>query len=345
MKKPYLIAEIGVNFYDTAKELGISPMEAAKLYVKNAKEAGCDAAKFQSYKANTIVSKNSPAYWDITKEPTPTQHALFLKHDHFNKEDYQELCDYCKEIGIAFMSTPFDYASADYLDEMVDIYKISSSDLSNTPFIRHIAKKGKPIYISAGASYLSEVEEAVRIIKSEGNNQICVLHCVLSYPTENKNANLRVIETLKKVFPDIQVGYSDHTMPDENMAILTAAWMLGAEVIEKHFTLNKNLKGNDHYHAGDPADFRKFINNVDVLLDALGSNEKTVFPCELIPRREARRSLVLTRDMKAGEIIKETDLMPKRPGTGINPRYIDIVIGRAVKTDLSEDTILTWDMV
>ena len=345
MKKPYLIAEIGVNFYDTAKELGISPMEAAKMYVKAAKESGCDAAKFQSYKANTIVSKNSPAYWDTTKEPTPTQHALFLKHDHFNKEDYQELCDYCKEVGIDFMSTPFDYDSADYLDSMVDIYKISSSDLSNTPFIRHIAKKGKPIYISAGAAYLSEVEEAVRLIKSEGNNNICVLHCVLSYPTINEIANLRVIETLKKVFPDIQIGYSDHTMPDDNMAILTAAWMLGADVIEKHFTLNKNLTGNDHYHAGDPTDFRKFCDNVDVLMAALGSNEKTVFPCEMIPRREARRSLVLTRDMKAGEVITEKDLMPKRPGTGINPRYIDIVIGRKVLTDLSEDTILTWDMI
>ena len=345
MKKPYLIAEIGVNFYDTAKELGITPMEAAKMYVKNAKEAGCDAAKFQSYKANTIVSKNSPAYWDTSKEPTKTQHELFLKHDHFNKEDYEELCRYCKEVGIDFMSTPFDYASADYLADMVDIYKISSSDLSNTPFIRHIARKGKPIYISLGAAYLSEAEEAVRVIKEEGNNQICLLHCVLSYPTINENANLNVIKTLKTVFPDLMIGYSDHTMPDDNMAILTAAWMLGAEVIEKHFTLNKTLKGNDHYHAGDPTDFAKFVANVDVLTAALGSSEKTVFPCEMVPRREARRSLVLTRDMKAGEVITETDLMPKRPGTGINPRYMDIVVGRKVLMDLEEDTILTWEMI
>ena len=345
MTKPYLIAEIGVNFYDTAKELGISPMEAAKMYVKAAKESGCDAAKFQSYKANTIVSKNSPAYWDTTKEPTPTQHALFLKHDHFNKEDYQELCDYCKEVGIDFMSTPFDYDSADYLDSMVDIYKISSSDLSNTPFIRHIARKDKPIYISLGAAYLSEAEEAVRVIKEEGNNNICLLHCVLSYPTINENANLNVIKTLKTVFPDLMIGYSDHTMPDDNMAILTAAWMLGAQVIEKHFTLNKTLKGNDHYHAGDPTDFAKFVANTDVLMAALGSSEKTVFPCEMVPRREARRSLVLTRDMKAGEVITEQDLMPKRPGTGINPRFMDIVVGRKVLTDLAEDTILTWEMI
>ncbi len=345
MERPYLIAEIGVNFYDTAKELGISPMEAAKLYVKKAKESGCDAAKFQSYKANTIVSKNSPAYWDTSKEPTKTQHELFLKHDHFNKEDYLELCLYCKELGIDFMSTPFDYDSADYLADMVDVYKISSSDLSNTPFIRHIAKKGKPIYISLGASYLSEAEEAVRVIKEEGNSNICLLHCVLSYPTDNKDANLNVIKTLKRVFPDLKIGYSDHTMPDENMAILTAAWMLGAQVIEKHFTLNKSLKGNDHYHAADPDDFKKFTANVNVLCDALGSSEKTVFPCEVIPRREARRSLVLTRDMKKGEIITEKDLMPKRPGTGINPRFMDIVVGRKVLCDLSEDTILTWEMI
>ena len=345
MKRPYLVAEIGVNFYDTAKELGISPMEAAKLYVKKAKEAGANAAKFQSYKADTIVSKNSPAYWDTTKEPTKTQHELFMKFDGFDKEDYQELCDYCKEVGIDFMSTPFDYASADYLDSMVDIYKISSSDLSNTPFIKHIAKKGKPIFISAGASYLSELEEAVRVIKGEGNDKIVVLHCVLSYPTKNEDANLNVITTLKKVFPDIGVGYSDHTMPDENMSILTAAWLLGAQVIEKHFTLNKTLQGNDHYHAGDPTDFRKFCDNVDVLMDALGSSEKTVYPCEETPRREARRSLVLTRDMKAGEVITEADLMPKRPGYGINPRFIDIVVGRKLLVDCPEDTILTWEMV
>ncbi|MBQ7283481.1 MAG: N-acetylneuraminate synthase family protein, partial [Oscillospiraceae bacterium] len=120
---------------------------------------------------------------------------------------------------------------------------------------------------------------------------------------------------------------------------------VGAEVIEKHFTLNKTLKGNDHYHAGDPTDFAKFVANVDVLMDALGSSEKTVFPCEMVPRREARRSLVLTRDMKAGEVITETDLMPKRPGTGINPRYMDIVVGRKVLRDLEEDTILTWEMI
>ncbi len=343
--KPYMIAEIGVNFYDTAKALGMSPLETAKLYIDKAAEVGIDCAKFQSYKAGTIVSKNSPAYWDTTKEPTKTQYELFQKFDSFGKKEYRELCDYTHSKGMDFTSTPFDYASADYLFDMVDFYKISSSDLSNVPFIRHIGAKGKPVYMSVGASYLSEVDEAVRALKGVGCEDIVLFHCVLSYPTDPKNANLRIIQTLKRDFPDLRVGFSDHVAPDETMMTLAVAYMLGAEVIEKHYTLDKTLLGNDHYHAGTPEDFKKAIDNFKWIDKVLGNAEKTVLECEIIPRREARRSLVLTRDMKAGEIIKREDLMPKRPGIGISPRYTDIVIGRSVKMDLAEDTILTWEMI
>ena len=247
--------------------------------------------------------------------------------------------------GLDFTSTPFDYASADYLEEMVDFYKISSSDLSNLPFIKYIAQKGKGMIVSVGASYLSEVDEAIRVMKEVGNNDITILHCVLSYPTDPKDANLRIIETLKKDFPDIQVGFSDHVAPDETMMTLATAYLLGAEVIEKHFTLDKTLKGNDHYHAGDPEDFKKAISNFKWIDEILGSGIKTVLECERVPRREARRSLVLTRDMKMGEVINKEDLMPKRPGTGISPKYSEIVIGRKVVRDLKEDTILQWDMI
>lgn len=343
--KPYLIAEIGVNFYDTARAMGITPIEAAKLYIDKAAEAGIDCAKFQSYKAETIVSKNSPAYWDTAKEPTKTQYELFLKHDSFGEAEYRELCEYTHEKGIDFTSTPFDYASADYLEDMVDFYKISSSDLSNLPFIRHIGAKGKPVVLSVGASYLSEVDEAVRTLKDVGCRDITLLHCVLSYPTDPNNANLRIIGTLKKDFPDVKAGFSDHVAPDDTMMTLAAAYMLGSDVIEKHFTLDKTLPGNDHYHAGDPEDFKKAIANFRWIDTVLGSGEKTVLACEQISRREARRSLVLTRDMKAGEMIKEEDLIPKRPGTGISPVYTNIVVGRKVNRDLLEDTILTWDMV
>lgn len=345
MKKPYMIAEMGVNFYDTAKALGISALDAAKMYIDKAAEAGGDCAKFQSYKASTIVSKNSPAYWDTTKEPTKTQYELFQKHDGFGEKEYKILCDYTHEKGMDFTSTPFDYASADYLYDMVDFYKISSSDLSNLPFVKYIGMKGKPVYISVGAAYLSEVDTAVRILKEAGCKDIVLLHCVLSYPTSPNNANLRVIETLKKVFTDVRVGFSDHVAPDESMMTLATAYLLGAEVIEKHFTLDKSLPGNDHYHSGDPEDFKKAISNFRWIGIVLGSGEKTVLECEQIPRREARRSLVLTRDMKKGEIISENDLMPKRPGTGISPEYSNIVIGRRISRDLEEDTILTWDMV
>ena len=345
MSKPYLIAEMGVNFYDTAKQMNITPLEAAKLYIDKAAEVGIDCAKFQSYKANTIVSKNSPAYWDTTKEPTKTQYELFLKHDSFGENEYRELCKYTHDKGMDFISTPFDYASADYLYDMVDFYKISSSDLSNIPFIKHIGKKGKPVYISVGASYLSEVDEAIRALKEVGCKDIVVLHCVLSYPTNPENANLRIIQTLKNTFPDVKIGFSDHVAPDKTMMTLATAYLLGAEVIEKHFTLDKTLPGNDHYHAGDPEDFKKAIDNFKFIDKVLGNSEKTVLECEMIPRREARRSLVLTRSMKKGEIIKETDIMAKSPGTGISPKFADIVIGRKIKADLEEDTILTWDKI
>lgn len=345
MNTPYMIAEMGVNFYDTAKVLGITPLEAAKLYIDKAHEAGVDCAKFQSYKAGTIVSKHSPAYWDTTKEPTKTQYELFLKYDGFGEKEYRELCDYTHSKGMDFTSTPFDKASADYLFDMVDFYKISSSDLSNIPFIKHIGAKGKPVYMSVGAAYISEADEAIRALKESGCKDIAIFHCVLSYPTLPEDANLKIIETLKKTFPDVRIGFSDHVAPDETMMTLAAAYMLGAEMIEKHFTLDKTLSGNDHYHAGDPDDFKKAISNFHWIKTVLGSAEKTVLPCEEIPRREARRSLVLTRNMKCGDIITENDIMAKRPGTGISPRFTDIVIGRRVGCDLPEDTVLTWDMI
>lgn len=343
--KPYVIAEMGVNFYDTAKILNISPLDAAKLYIDKAAEVGIDCAKFQSYKANTIASKNSPAYWDITKENTKTQYELFLKFDHFGENEYRELAEYTHKRGMDFTSTPFDYDSVDFLYPLVDFYKISSSDFSNLPFIKYIARKGKPVYISCGASYLSEIDEVIRLLKEEGCNDIVLLHCVLSYPTKPKDANLFVIKTLKKIYPEIKIGFSDHVPPDPTMQTLSTAFLLGAEVIEKHFTLDKTIPGNDHYHSGDPHDFDVAIKNFKWIEEICGSGEKTVLECEKIPRREARRSLVLKRNMKKGEIISINDLIPKRPGIGISPKFTDIVVGRKVKCDLEEDTILTWEMI
>lgn len=345
MKKPYIIAEIGVNFYDTASVENITPMSAAKKYIDEAKRVGIEAVKFQSYKADTIVSQKSPAYWDLKKEPTRTQYELFAKHDKFSEKEYWELYQYCKMKQIEFLSTPFDYPSVDYLNEMVSSYKISSSDITNLPFLKYIAKKGKPILLSTGASFLSEIEEAVRVILQSGCQELSLLHCVLSYPCKDEDANLFKIKSLKSSFPELRIGYSDHTLPDENMTILTTAYLYGAEVIEKHFTLDKTLNGNDHYHAGDPTDFQKAIKNFELISKISGDGKIDVLPCENIPRREARRSLVLTRNIEAGEKIGEKDLMAKRPGTGIAPKYSDIVIGRAAKMPLTADTVLMWEMI
>lgn len=344
-KRPFLIGEIGVNFYDIAKKEGISDMEAAKLMIKKAKECGINAVKFQSYKANTIASKNSPAYWDLDEEPTISQFELFKKFDKFGKEEYKQLADYCNEIGIMFMSTPFDFESADYLDEFMDVYKISSSDLTNIPFIKYIASKEKPILLSTGASTLKEIKEAVIAIEEVSRVDIGIMHCVLSYPTNYEDANLLMIKDLAKHFRGYEIGYSDHTKPDEKMLVLSTAYLYGANIIEKHFTLDKTLKGNDHYHAMDPNDVISFKENIELINKIKGRKSKQPLVCETSARKEARRSIVALRNIKKGEIIRQSDLTFKRPGTGISPADLENVLGKKAKVDIEEDTLINFDML
>ena len=344
-KKPFLIAEIGVNFYDIAKKEGISDMDAAKLMIDEAKKCGVDAVKFQSYKAETIASRNSPAYWDLSEEPTTSQFELFKKFDKFGVGEYKQLADYCKNVGIMFLSTPFDFASVDYLDEFMDIYKISSSDLTNIPFIKYIASKNKPILLSTGASTLSEIKQAVEAIEEVSDVDIAIMHCVLSYPTAYEDANLLMIKDLAEHFPDYEIGYSDHTKPDENMAVLTTAYNYGATILEKHFTLDKTLQGNDHYHGMDPNDVVKFWKSIDFLSRINGMKNKQPLICESSARKEARRSIVALRDIKKGEEISREDLTFKRPGTGIYPSEIENIVGKIAKENIPEDSLLDFDML
>ena len=344
-KYPYLIAEIGVNFYDIAKKEGMSDIDAAKYMIDEAKSCGVDAVKFQSYKAETIASKNSPAYWDLSEEPTTSQFELFKKFDKFGVEEYRMLAEYCEDVGIKFLSTPFDFESVDYLDEFMDIYKISSSDLTNIPFIKYIASKNKPILLSTGASTINEIKEAVSAIEEVSTVDIAIMHCVLSYPTEYEDANLLMIKDLVENFPDYEIGYSDHTKPDENMAVLTTAYNYGATILEKHFTLDKTLQGNDHYHAMDPVDVSKFKKNIEFISKINGMKNKQPLICESSSRRQARRSIVAVRDIPKGKIISEYDLTFKRPGTGIYPSKMDDVVGKTAKVDISEDTLLDFDML
>ena len=268
-----LIAEIGVNYYDIAAKEGTTPMEAAKRMVKEAKEAGIHAVKFQTYKAETLAAKASPSYWDTTEEPTTSQYELFKKFDTFGYEEYKELKEYADSLGIEFLSTAFDYESADYLDELMDVYKISSSDLSNLPFIEHQAKKNKPILLSVGASELPEIEAAIDAIRKYNDKMIVLLHCVLEYPTPLADANLNKIASLTKQFPDLIIGYSDHTKPTESCDVIKTAYNLGALCVEKHYTLDKTLTGNDHYHAMDPEDARRILAGIDFLDLIRGNGE------------------------------------------------------------------------
>jgi len=338
-----LIAEIGVNYYDIAVQKGISNMDAAKLMCKEALKAGVDAVKFQSYKAEKIASKYSPSYWDTKEEPTKSQYELFKKFDEFGEYEYRELAEYCNKIGIVFLSTPFDFEAADYLDDYMDYYKISSSDITNIPFIRYIAKKKKPILISSGAADREEIVQALSVIKEENSCPIVLMHCVLEYPTPYEHANLSQILSLKEAFPETIIGYSDHTKPNEGYDVVKTAYLLGAKVIEKHFTLDKTLIGNDHYHAMDPVDAANIKQQLEKLKIICGSGEITCLTSELQAKENARRSIVLTKKLKEGEVITKDAITFKRPGVGIPPCEYENIIGNYVTRDMEEDTILQWE--
>lgn len=339
-----LIAEIGVNYYDIAIERGVSNMDAAKLMIKEAKDAGIHAVKFQTYKAGTLAAKASPYYWDITEEPTRSQYELFQKFDSFGYAEYLELKEYSDELGIEFLSTAFDFDSADYLNDLMNVYKISSSDLSNLPFIEYQAKKDKPILLSVGASNLDEVENAIDTIRACNDKELVLLHCVLEYPTPYEHANLNKIAKLKEQFPDLIIGYSDHTKPTNDCEIIRTAYNLGAICVEKHFTLNKTLKGNDHYHAMDPEDAKRILSSIEFIDTIRGDGEIRCLDSELTARANARRSIVSAVDIPKDTVITEEMLTFKRPGTGISPDKIGDVVGKTAAIEIEEDTILTEDM-
>ncbi|RLF83559.1 acetylneuraminic acid synthetase [Thermococci archaeon] len=334
---PYIIAEAGVNHEGS--------IEKAKQMIEEVAKAGGDAIKFQSYKAETLASKYSPAYWDTTKEPTKSQYELFKKYDKFWKNEFEELADYARAYRIDFISTPFDTESADFLEPLVPAYKIASADITNKPFLKYIARKEKPIILSTGASTISEIWKAIEWIKEEGNDQIILLHCVLNYPTKYEDANLGAIKKMRELFSDYIIGYSDHTLPEHVEEVLITAWLLGAQVIEKHYTWNKNLPGNDHYHAMDYSDLKRTIEKMKFVMKIIGKFEKHYLPSEEVSRKYARRSLVAKRDIPKGKIIEDEDITWKRPGTGIPPWMIDLVIGGIALEDIKEDEVLTFGKI
>jgi N-acetylneuraminate synthase len=331
---PYVVAEIGVNHEND--------LARARRMIGQIAAAGGHAAKFQTYTAGKLASRFSPAYWDRAKEPTASQYELFRKYDRFGPDEYRALADACRAAGIAFLSTPFDLEAVELLAPLVPAFKVASADITNLPLLEAVAAQRKPVLLSTGASTLDEVRAAVSLLERCGAADVALLHCVLAYPTAPRQANLAVIETLAREFPGHVVGYSDHVPPDPGMLTLATAYALGARVIEKHFTDDKSLPGNDHYHAMDERDLATAMKQFAYVQAVLGRPGKEVGPAEADARRFARRSLVAARALPAGHVLAPADLAVKRPGTGIPPTALHDVIGARLATAVVEDEILTY---
>jgi len=268
---------------------------------------------------------------------------LFKKNDSFWKKEFQVLKLYCDRVDIEFMSTPFDKESALYLNDLMDVYKISSSDITNKPFIEYLCQFNKPIILSTGASTKQEIQDAIDWI-SPFKIHLSLLHCVLNYPTPNEFASLQKIKTLKAFFPDYLIGYSDHTHP-QDMLPCTAAVLLGARVIEKHFTFDKSLPGNDHYHAMDVNDLHQFTRSLSLVSTLYKTGDFDDLSCQAKAIENARRSLVSSVDIPAGSTITEAHLTFKRPASGISPKDIDQVIGKKTTRAIKEDEQIVWEML
>lgn len=331
---PYIIAEVGVNHNNS--------LEEAKKMILSAKKAGATGVKFQTYKAEKIAAKESPYYWDLEMESSTNQYDFFKKWDQFSENDYIECAKYANTIGIDFLSTPFDSDAIDFLDPMVPFHKISSSDITNTPFLRHIANKKKPVVLSTGASTLSEIEDAVETLYSNNCDNVILLQCILNYPTKFSNANLSMMNSLASAFPSCHIGLSDHTLADENMLVLTTAYSMGARVIEKHYTYDKTIQGGDHLHSMDEEDLSRLTSNIAFVNSLFGSELKEPLESEELARKNARRSIVIQNKLSKGETISEKDITYKRPASGVSTSNWDDVIGRIVNKDLDVDHILQW---
>jgi len=333
--KPYIIAELGANHN--------GDIDLARKMIDEAKAVGCSCVKFQSWTKDSIFSKK--VYDD----------NFFLTDDYRDRVDYTlkaivekfslseaklfSMYQYCKKVGIDFCSTPFSTKEVDFLTEQCNVpfIKIASMDLNNYPFLKHVARKRIPIVISTGLSDTYEIDKAIKVIETEGNNQICILHCISIYPPEFEDINLNNIVGLRCMYPEYPIGFSDHSLGIE---IPSAAVALGACVIEKHFTLDIDMFGWDHKISADPDNMRKLVRFAENINLALGTTRKILSDAEIKKRDSFRRSIVASRDIKKGTILTETDLDLKRPGTGMQPERLDWLIGKRVNRDIGYDELL-----
>lgn len=335
--KTFIIAEAGVNHN--------GDIDTALRLVDMAKKAGADAIKFQTFKSERlVVSSAAKARYQKANTGSNESQLEMLKSLELTNDNFKRLFSYCRKKGIIFMSTPFDEKSADMLDRLgMNIFKIPSGEITNKPLIQHIAAKNKPIILSTGMSYLNEVEKAVGWVydiwnKSGFNQQLTLLHCVSNYPAHAKDVNLCAMNTLKASF-GLAVGYSDHTLGIE---IPIAAAAIGAKVIEKHFTLDRNMKGPDHKASLEPDELKAMVKAIRNVEKAMGDGIKRPTEKEEETRIIARRSLVAKRGIKKGDVIRSGDIIIKRPGSGILPEFKDIIKGMKAEKNIKADSVIKW---
>ncbi|MCB4755555.1 MAG: N-acetylneuraminate synthase [Elusimicrobia bacterium] len=331
----FIIAEAGVNHN--------GDLALAKRLVEEAKRAGADCVKFQTFKAEEIVTHGAPKanYQLRSTDPTVSQLNM-LKKLELPKEAFSKLIRHCKAMEIQFLSTPYSFHDIDLLDELgVEAFKVASGQLTEWPFLTYMARKGKPMIISTGMSTLEDVRGAVQAVRQGGNEEFILLQCTTNYPSQLEDAHLRVIETLKNEF-HVPVGYSDHTVG--SLAILGAV-ALGASVIEKHFTLDRHMPGPDHSSSIEPKELSQLVQQIRDLEKALGNRDKMLSPIEIKNAAAMKRSLVSAQFIARGTRFALPMLTFKRPATGISPQHMEKIIGKEALCDIPPDTIVTYEMV
>jgi len=330
----YLIAEAGVN-HNGRLDLALELVDAAA-------RSGADAVKFQTFNAERVTTREAPKAI-YQKETTGAEESQLdmLRKLELSDDAHREIQAHCRHKGILFLSTPFDEQSADFLDELsVPAFKIPSGEITNLSFLEHVARKGKPMIVSTGMSSLAEVASAVAVVRALGNPDLALLHCVSAYPADAADANLRAMQTMATAF-DVPVGFSDHTL---GLDVALAAVALGACVLEKHFTLDRNLPGPDHRASLEPGELRALVQGTRAVEAALGHGRKEPVPCEADVAMVSRKSIVSAIDIPAGTRVTRELLVMKNPGTGWPPSMLHEVVGRVAAADIPADTILTAEM-
>lgn len=333
--KVFIIAEAGVNHN--------GDINLAKKMVDKAKEAGVDAVKFQTFKSEKLVTQTAKMA-EYQKNNIGKEESQFemLKKLELSFDGFAELKSYCEEKGILFLSTPFDIESAIFLDSIgIEAFKIGSGDLTNIPLLDKVAKFNKPMILSCGMSNMGEIEDAINVVKINGNNEIAMLHCTSNYPAPIESINLNAMKTIENAFKVI-IGYSDHT---EGITIPIAAAALGAKIIEKHFTLDKNMEGPDHKASLDPEELKSMVEAIRKVELAMGNGIKECTTSEANTKEVARKSIVAGRNIKSGEILKEEDLDFKRPGNGLSPKLYKELIGKKVIKDIYKDEAINFGIM